>query len=79
MLMSLNWLEEMKNSVTFYLLQTDQLVTKIDGSLTLDVHNTSVPIGRYSPHTLRFKGEKLNEKFCYKQSDWRRNNSVSFL
>jgi len=32
MLMSLNWLKEMKNSTTFYLLQTDQLVTKIDGS-----------------------------------------------
>jgi len=25
-------LKEMKNSATFYLLQTDQLVTKIDGS-----------------------------------------------
>ena len=32
MVMSLNWLKEMKNSATFYLLQTDQLVTKIDGS-----------------------------------------------
>ena len=32
MLMSLNWLEEMKNSATFYLLQIDQLITKIDGS-----------------------------------------------
>jgi len=26
----LNWLKEMKKSVTFYLLQTDELVTKID-------------------------------------------------
>ena len=32
MLMSLNWLKEMKNSAKFYLLQTDQLVTKIGGS-----------------------------------------------
>ena len=32
MLISLNWLKEMKNNVTFYLLQTNQLVTKIDGS-----------------------------------------------
>ena len=31
MLMSLNWLKEMKNNTTFYLLQTE-LVTKIDGS-----------------------------------------------
>ena len=29
MLMSLNWLKEMSNA-TFYLLQTDQLITKID-------------------------------------------------
>jgi len=58
MLMSLNWLEKMKNSETFYLLQTDQLVTKIDGLSTLAVHNTSVSIERCSPHTLRFKREK---------------------
>ena len=32
MLMLLNWLEEMQNSATFYLLQTNQLVTKIDES-----------------------------------------------
>jgi len=32
MIISLNWLKAMKNSVTFYLLQIDQLVTKIDGS-----------------------------------------------
>ena len=32
MLMSLNWLKKIKNSATFYLLQTDQLVTKIGGS-----------------------------------------------
>jgi len=56
MLISLNWLEKMKNIVTFYLLQTDQLVTKIDGLLTLNVHNTSVPTGKCSLHTLRFKG-----------------------
>ena len=36
MLMSLNWLEEMKNSATFCLLQIDQLVTKIDRLLTLE-------------------------------------------
>ena len=30
MLMLLNWLEEIKNSATFYLLQIYQLVTKID-------------------------------------------------
>jgi len=29
-LMSLNWLKEMKKSVTFYLLQTDRSITKID-------------------------------------------------
>ena len=58
MLMSLNWLEGMKKSVTFYLLQIDLSVTKIDGLLTLDVHSISVPIERCSPHTLRFKGEK---------------------
>ena len=51
MLMLLNWLKEMKNNVTFYLLQTDQSVTKIDGSLILDVHSISVPIGRCSLHT----------------------------
>ena len=44
MLMSLNWLEGMKKSVTFYLLQTDQSVTKINELLTLDVHSISVPI-----------------------------------
>ena len=55
--MSLNWLEEMKNSETFYLLQTNQSVTKIDGLLTLDVHSISVSIERCSSHTLRFKGE----------------------
>jgi len=48
----------MKNSTTFYLLQTDQLATKIDRLLTLDVHNTSFPMGRCSLHTLRLKGEK---------------------
>ena len=32
MLMLLNWLEEIKNSATFYLLQIDQLITKIDES-----------------------------------------------
>ena len=32
MLMSLNWLKEMKNNAIFYLLQTYQLVIKIDGS-----------------------------------------------
>ena len=30
MLMSHNWLEKMKNSATFYLLRTDQLVIKMD-------------------------------------------------
>jgi len=44
----------------FYLVQTDQLVIKIDELLILDVHNTTVPIGRYSPHTLRFKREKFS-------------------
>ena len=29
-----------------------------DRLLTLDVHSTSVPIGRCFPHTLQFKGEK---------------------
>ena len=58
MLMSLNWLEGMEKSVTFYLLQTDRLVIKIDELLTLNVHNTSVPIERCTPHTLWFKREK---------------------
>ena len=58
MLMSLNWLKEMKISVTFYLLQTDWSVKKIDGLLTLNVHIISIPIGRCSRHTLQFKGEK---------------------
>jgi len=58
MLMSLNWLKEMKISVTFYLLQIDRLVIKIDGLLILEVHSISVPIGRCSPHALWFKGEK---------------------
>jgi len=31
-LISLNWLKEMKNSAIFYLLQIDQLVLKISGS-----------------------------------------------
>ena len=35
----------------------DVTVRKIDGLLTMDVHNISVPIGRCSPHTLRFIGE----------------------
>jgi len=30
-LVSLNWLNEMKKSVTFYLLQTNRSITKIDG------------------------------------------------
>jgi len=47
-----------KISVTFYLLQADQSVTKIDELLTLDVHSISVPIERYSSHTLRFKEER---------------------
>ena len=37
MLMSLNWLKGIKISMTFYLLQTDRSITKIDGLLTLDV------------------------------------------
>ena len=55
-LIPLNWLKWMKISVTFYLLQTDRSVTKIDGLVTLDVHSISVPIKRYSPHW--FKGER---------------------
>jgi len=58
MLISLNWLEKIKNSAMFYLLHIDQLVTKIDGLLTLDIHSTSVLIGRCFLHTHRFKGEK---------------------
>jgi len=57
--MSLNWLEKMKNIATFYLLQTNQLVTKINRLLTPNVHSTSVPIGRCSPHTLQFKGGEV--------------------
>ena len=75
--MLLNWPEGMKKSVTFYLLQTDPSVTKINGLLTLDVH-ISVPIGRCSPNTLRFKGRGLHWEFYYEQSDQRRNNSVLF-
>ena len=77
MLMSLNWLKRMKISVMFYLLQIEQLVIKIDGLLTLDVHSTSVPIRRYSLHTFRFKWRSLHGEVCYKQGDWRRNNPVS--
>jgi len=51
-LMPLNWLKKMKISVTFYQLQTVRSVTKIDGSLTLGVLNTSVLIRKCSPHTL---------------------------
>jgi len=58
MLMSLNWLKEMKMSVMFYLLQTDRSVAKIDGLLTLHVLSISVPIGRCSLYTLRFKRER---------------------
>jgi len=57
--MSLNWLEKINNSVTFYLLLTNQLITKIDEKLTLNVHNTSVPIRRYSSYTLWFKGGEV--------------------
>ena len=62
--MLLYWLEKMKNNVTFFLLQTDQLVTKIDRLLTLDIHNTSAPIWRCSLHTFRFKGEKFSWKIA---------------
>ena len=68
MLMSLNWLKGMKISVMLYLLQTDQSVTKIDGLLTLDVHNISIPIRKCS-HILRFKGRGLYSEFCYEQGD----------
>jgi len=44
MLISVNMLEGIKISVTFYLLQTDQSVIKIYRLLTLDVHNISVSI-----------------------------------
>jgi len=76
MLILLNWLKEIKNNATFYLLQTDQLVTKIDESYILIVHSISVPIERCSLHTLRFKERSLHGEFCYKQGDWQRNNSV---
>ena len=49
--MSLNWLEKMKISVTFYLLQTDQLVTKINGLLILNIHSTSVSRKMLSSYT----------------------------
>ena len=45
------------DEVTFYLLQAVRSVTKINRSLTLDVHSISVPIGEGSSRTLRFKGE----------------------
>ena len=36
----------------------DSLIgNKVHGLLNLDVHIISVPIGRYSPYTLQFKGE----------------------
>jgi len=57
-LMSINWLEGMKISVTFYLLQTNRSVIRIYELLTLDVQSISVPIGRCSSHTLRFRREK---------------------
>ena len=60
MLISLNWLKEIKNSAMFYLLQTDQLVTKIDGLLLLDIHSTSIPIGKYL-HTLGSRERNLHE------------------
>jgi len=56
MLIPLNWLKGMNCdilSVTAY-----QSVTKINGLLTLHVHSISVPIERYSPHTLQLKGER---------------------
>ena len=49
---------EDEENVTFYLLQTDQLVTKIDRLLTLDIHSTSVLVERCSPLTLQLKREK---------------------
>ena len=46
---------------------TDRSVSNKDRSIiTLDVHNTSVLIGRYSLHTLRFKRRNLYGEFCYK-------------
>ena len=57
-------------SVTFYLLQTDRSTIKINGLLTLNVHNISVPIERCFPHTLGSRGRGLHEKFCYEQVDW---------
>ena len=57
-LISMNWLKRMKISVTFYLLQIDRSVTKIDGLLILNIHIISVPIRRYSLHTLWLKEER---------------------
>jgi len=37
---------------------TDRSVGNKDRLLTLDVHSTSVPIGKCSLHTLQFKREK---------------------
>jgi len=75
--MSLNWLEKMKNSVTFYLLQTNQLVIKIDGLLTLNVHSTSVLIGRYYLYTLWFKREKSSWGILL-QARWLAKKQSSF-
>jgi len=62
MLISLNWLKGIKINVMiyvmFYLLQIYQSAIKIDRLLTLDVHNISVAIGRYSSHTPQFKEKR---------------------
>ena len=52
---------EAEEQCDVYLLQTDQLVTKIDGLLTLYVHITSVPIGRCSLHTLRLENSATSK------------------
>ena len=67
----------MQINVTFYLLQINQLVTKLDELLTLDVHSTSVPIERYSLHKFGSKERSLHGEFYYKQGNWQRNNPVS--
>ena len=65
MLIPLNWLEGMKISVTFYLLQAHQLVKKIDGLLTLDVHSISVLIGDVLLIHFGSRGRGFHGEFCY--------------
>ena len=77
MLISSNCLKGLKINAMFYLLQTVRSVTKIDGLLTLDVHNISVPIGRCSVHTLRFKGEWSSWKILLR--GWLANEQFSFV